>query len=55
MRRTDDIATPAELAELFGCGPGEPHRPAKDIIPVCDGEWRKEADGNYRFWEEEDD
>ena len=56
MIRTDDLATSEELLEIFDGG----HDPdTEDIltsgrVPVCDGEWRREPDGRWRFWRHRD-
>lgn len=57
MKATDDVVTEAELfKDVFGCTDGDEcpwHDGTKSVgvVAVCDGEWRKEKDGRWRFWE----
>ena len=57
MIRTDDLATSEELLEIFDGG----HDPETETImtsgrvAVCDGEWRREPDGRWRFWKHQDE
>jgi hypothetical protein len=58
LKPTDDLATPAELRELFSGGDDEisgPDLNAVRVVAVCDGEWRREEAGGvlldlWRFW-----
>lgn len=57
MEATDDLATSEELLEIFDGG----HDPetegilASGKVAVCDGEWRREPDGRWRFWKHQDE
>ena len=46
--RTDDVVTDAELIELFGTEEGE--ELGNEAIAVCEGEWRRDVPGKWRFW-----
>ena len=53
--RTDDVLAPHHLMNLFTCGPEDEYDgPDLDdcggVVQVCDGEWRLEPDGLWRFW-----
>lgn len=56
MIRTDDIATAEELLEIFDGGHDEETVTILNSgkVDVCDGEWRREDDGRWRFWKYED-
>lgn len=52
---TDDVLAPHHLMELFACGPEDeydgPDLDVTDAVPVCDGVWKLEPDGElWRFW-----
>ncbi len=58
MIRTEDVVAPHQLMELFATGDDEDDGPDLNacggVIQVCDGEWRREPDGFFwRFWEED--
>lgn len=46
--RTDDVASEAELRELFSMD--DEDGPLEHVIATCAGEWRHE-DGRWRFWD----
>jgi hypothetical protein len=56
VKATEDVVTEDVLkAAVFGMEP-EDDLPERDgRIPVCAGEWRREPDGRWRFWENEED
>lgn len=41
---TTEVMSPSEFEEM--CGDRDPEFP----VPVCEGEWRCEEDGWWRFW-----
>lgn len=56
---TTDVVTEATLfRDVFGCDSDDcewhPDARRRGRIDVCSGEWRREPDGNWRFWTSED-
>lgn len=53
LQKTSDVVTTRELIEdVFGGD--DDALPDRDAIPVCAGEWRREPDGRWRFWQHPD-
>ena len=48
LRPTDDVLTDAELRELFDTDRDE--ELGDEHIEVCEGEWRRDVPGKWRFW-----
>jgi len=51
---TDDVLpTKLFLGEIMDSFDGDPDQPdlSSGVVPVCAGEWRREADDRWRFWE----
>lgn len=44
--KTSDTVTASRLEEIIG------DTPSGDVIPVCSGQWRKNPDATYTFWED---
>lgn len=57
MRATDDVMTEAVfLGEIMDCWDGDerPDSFERGTVRVCAGEWRREQDARWRFYEFED-
>lgn len=51
LQQTTDVVTATELVrDVFG-EDGDFELPDGDTIGVCAGEWRREPDGRWRFWQ----
>lgn len=48
LRPTDDVMTDAELREFFDTDRDE--ELGDEPIEVCEGEWRRDVPGKWRFW-----
>lgn len=46
MKATRQVVTAEKLKAIFS----EDELPQRSTIQTCDGEWRIEPDGRYRFW-----
>lgn len=45
---TAETASEAELRRLFSMEPEDDNIP--DVVEVCDGAWRYDGNGTWRFW-----
>lgn len=58
MNSTDDVVTDSTLRfDVLGLGLHDdwPDGHALGVIAVCAGEWRREQDGRWRFYEYDED
>lgn len=53
MIATDDVLPHKMfLGDVFDCFDGDPDQPdlSSGVVQTCAGEWRREADGRWRFF-----